>query len=180
MIKYTAPWSSERDSGRAPLPNLAPQSVLLYCLHNSCPFSPPLTAILPQFFTWFECFNGKISSQGTRCRKPHVEIRLGSDFMACTKSPILDLRQGSSSPSPSSPPETLIPHNSKTIFRSAMKFGMPLQYGSALGRFWAFFKIFNFRRFFADFHRFSLFFSWKTPLFSVFYQLEAIFTTTMP
>ena len=41
--------SSERDSGRAPLPNLAPQSVLLYCLHNSCPFSPPLTAILPQF-----------------------------------------------------------------------------------------------------------------------------------
>ena len=144
---------------------------MLYCLHNSCPFSPPLTAILPPFFTRFECFNGKISSPGTRCRKPHVEIRLRSDFMTCTKSPILDLRQGSSASSAS--PETLLPHNSKTICRSAMKFGMPLQYGSASGRFWAFFKNFNFHRFSLFFHGKNIVFS-PTTTFSHFYNNHAL------
>ena len=83
-------------------------------------------------FKW----KGKISAQGTRCRQPHVEIRFRSDFMTCTKSPISDLEQGSSSAaSASASTETLIPHNSKTICRTSMKFGMPLHYGSASGYF---------------------------------------------
>ena len=43
--------------------------------------------------------------------------------------------------------KTLIPHNSKTIGRTSMKFGMQLSYGNALGRFFAFLKKIDFRRF---------------------------------
>ena len=39
---------------------------------------------------------------------------------------------------------TLLPHNSKTIGRPSMKFGMQLHYGNASGFFQEFFEILNF------------------------------------
>ena len=66
----------------------------------------------------------------------------------------------------------LIPHNSKTIGRTSMKFGMQLPYGNTSGQFFAFQKKIDFRRFLPFFHR-------KTQFFLVPHNSKTIYRISM-